>query len=90
MLVLEGNTRRIWWHDKYEEACHRCWSLKQITEGFGGMTSLKKLHMWECEALEEFHVGLSKLLALKAFGSISYSSSHRKFLCTSKNITLTG
>ena len=40
-------------------------SLMKIRDGFGGLTSLKKLDMWECEALEELLPGLSKLCALE-------------------------
>jgi Leucine-rich repeat (LRR) protein len=42
-----------------------CWSLKEIPEGFGGLTSLKKFDMWECEALEAFPLGVSKLSGLE-------------------------
>ena len=36
-------------------------SLKEIPEGFGDMTSPKKLDVRECEALEAFPIGLSNL-----------------------------
>jgi hypothetical protein len=44
---------------------YRCRSLKKIPEGFGGLTSLKKRDMWECEALEEFLPGLTNLCAVE-------------------------
>ena len=39
--------------------------FKEDTGRVGGLTSLKKLDMWGCEALEEFPPGLSKLRALE-------------------------
>ena len=36
-----------------------------IPEGFGGLTSLKLLHMQGCKVLEEFPPGLSTLCALE-------------------------
>jgi hypothetical protein len=30
----------------------KCWSLKKILEGFGGLRSLKKFDMQECKAVE--------------------------------------
>ena len=36
-----------------------------MPEGFGTLTCLKKLKMWECDALEAFTIGLSSLIALE-------------------------
>ena len=43
----------------------RCKSLKNIPEGLGGLTCLKKLYMSECEALEEFQSGVCTLIELE-------------------------
>jgi len=40
-------------------------ALKHVPEGFGTMTCLKKLNMWECEALEVFPSGLNNLTSLE-------------------------
>jgi len=39
--------------------------LKTIPESFAKLTKLKELSMFECEALEEFPVGVSNLVALE-------------------------
>ena len=39
--------------------------MKKIPEGLGGLTSSKKLYMWDCEAFEEFPFGVCTLVALK-------------------------
>ena len=39
--------------------------MRKVLEGFGGMTCLKKLGMWDCKALEEFYSGICTLKALK-------------------------
>ena len=51
-----------------------CRSLKKIPEGFDGLTSLKKLMMWRCEALEEFPPGLSNMCALEELDISDYRS----------------
>jgi Leucine-rich repeat (LRR) protein len=42
-----------------------CKSLRTIPEGLGGLTCLKKLYMNDCEALEEFPLGICTLKALE-------------------------
>jgi Leucine-rich repeat (LRR) protein len=42
-----------------------CRSLKEIPEGLGGLTSLKKLGMEACEAFERFLLGPSNLATLE-------------------------
>ena len=44
---------------------HHCKSLRKIPEGLAGLTCLKKLCMWNCEALEEFPSAVCTLKALE-------------------------
>ena len=37
-------------------------SIEKIPESFGNLTKLKILHIFECEALEEFPLGIGNLL----------------------------
>ena len=39
--------------------------IETIPESFANLTKLKILHMFECEALEEFPFGVGNLLALE-------------------------
>ena len=39
--------------------------MKTIPESFGNLTKLKVLSMFECEALEDFPLGVSNLSALE-------------------------
>ena len=40
-------------------------ALETILEGFGDLTKSKIMRMFECEALEDFLVGLSNLVSLE-------------------------
>jgi len=43
----------------------KCEALKHIPKEFATLTCLKKLYMWECEALKVFPSGLTNLIALE-------------------------
>jgi hypothetical protein len=50
----------------------KCRALKHMPQGFGTLTCLKKLNMWEYEALEVFPFGLSNLIALEELNFFKY------------------